>query len=249
MKVSLMFLSCLTFIAARAEVRVFVQEENRMAAIKYECTEGEVIRSFALNVTVDRGQIIGITNFFRGESTLTARGYGIFPAAFRDHIKVPAGTNITWMNADYTPLADVDDRSADTLPGLNSRGVTLGFGGLWNPALPAAIPPSRGTLCTLQISQAANISVAPNLSRGGVIATSSDANITPTFTGTFVDPDYPAITGLSLTQGIVTIHFVGGELFCASTLDGIWVGTGNTNGVYIDAIEPGSSRFHRVLHR
>jgi hypothetical protein len=32
------------------------------------------------------------------------------------------------------------------LPGLNSSGVTLEFGGLWDPTVPAAVPPATGAV-------------------------------------------------------------------------------------------------------
>ena len=200
MRVYPLLLYYLLFASAQAEVRVFVQEENLGASIQYECTGGEVVRAFALNVTVDRGQIIGISNYFKGESTPAAQGYGIFPAAFRDHITVGTGTNINWEVPGYTPLAVVSDRPADTLPGLNSSGVTLEFGGLWDPTVPGAVPPASGTLCTLQISQAANVSVTANVSRGGVIPASSDITSQPIFIGGFVDPAFPAITGPNADQ-------------------------------------------------
>jgi len=242
-------LYCLTIASAFAEVRVFVQEDNRAASIKYECTGGEVVRAFALNVSVDRGQITGISNYLKGQSTPSARGYGIFPAAFRDHITVGAGNSVDWNTPDYTPVAVVADRPADTLAGLNSSGVTLEFGGLWDPAVPAAVPPPSGTLCTLQLSEAANVSVTANLSRGGVIPSSSDITITPSFTGSFVDPALPAITGLTLTNGVVTITFVGGELVSAQAPDGTWLGTGNTNGAYTESVGQGASKVFRVRHR
>lgn len=245
----LILIGLLAHLSVRAEVKLFVQEENRAAAIKYECTGGEVVRAFALDVSVDRGQIIGVSNYFKGESTLTAQGYGIFPAAFRDSITVGTGSNINWEVPGYTPLAVVGDRPADTLPGLNSSGVTLEFGSLWDPAVPGAAPPTTGTLCTLQISQAATLSIAANLSRGGVIAASSDIAITPTFTGAFVDPAFPAITGFTLTSGVITINFVGGELVSASTPGSGWVGTGQTNGVYVEPVGQARSKFFRVRHR
>ena len=73
----------LLFASASAEVRVFVRQEKNAAAIKYECTRGEVVRAFALDVSVDRGRIMAISNYFKGESTAAAQGYGIFPKRCR----------------------------------------------------------------------------------------------------------------------------------------------------------------------
>ena len=249
MRVCVILLNCLLVASARAEVRVIIQEESRAASIKYECTGGEVVRAFALNVSVDRGQITGVSNYFKGESTPTAQGYGIFPAAFRDYITIGMGTNVNWEVPEYTPLASVGDWPADTLPGLSSSGITLEFGGLWDPAVPGAIPPATGTLCNLQLSQAANVSVAANLSRGGIVPSSSDITITSAFTGAFVDPVFPAITGLTLTNGVITINFIGGELVSAETLGSGWVRTGQTNGVYVEPVGQAGSKFFRVRHR
>ena len=243
-----MLVLCLSGTWARGEVRVFVQEVGGAEGITYECTGGEVIRAFGLDVRVDRGRITGISNYFKGESTPAAQGYGIFPAAFRDQFTGDTGTNIDWDVPGYTPLAVVSDRPTDTLPGLNSSGVTLEFGGLWDPTVPAAFPPAAGRLCVLQLSQAANVSIAPNLSRGGVVPASSDITMTPVFTGGFIDPAFPAITGYILTNGSITISFVGGELVSATTLGSGWVGTGQTNGVYMETVGQGGARFYRVRH-
>jgi len=140
-------LGFLFVVCARAEVHVYVQDSNGVALVNYECTAGEVVRAFALDVSVDRGEIIGISDFFRGGSKAGSTGYGIFPASLRDHIAVGAGTNIDWNASAYTPLAAVGDLPGGTLPGLNSSGVTLEFGGLWDPTIAAAIPWVTGTLC------------------------------------------------------------------------------------------------------
>ena len=138
-----MTLSLLAY-PTRGIVRVFVQGTNGVANINYECTAGEVVRAFALDVTVDQGQILGITNYFRGPSTAAAQGYGIFPALFRDNVTVSSGTNANWNASGYGPVAVAADNPGGTLPGLNSSGVTLELGALWDPTVPAAIPPARG---------------------------------------------------------------------------------------------------------
>jgi hypothetical protein len=232
--------------SAPAAVNVFVQDSNAMAWIKYECTAGEVIRAFALNVAVDKGRIISIADFLRGPSTAAEPGYGIFPASFRDHIAVGPGTNLNWNVGDYTPLAVVADDPENTLPGLDSAGVTLEFGGLWDPAVPGAVPGPTGTLCSLRISERATVSVAPNPSRGGVLAADPTVILTPTFIGAVVQPQIPEITGLSLTNGFLSVTFAGGELETAPAISGPWTGTGNTAGQHSETIAGGTNKFYRV---
>lgn len=229
--------------SAGGAVRVFVTGTNGLANINYQCTAGEVVRAFALDVTVDRGQILGVTNFFRGLSTSSAQGYGIFPASYRDNITVSSGTNANWSTNLYNPLAVVADNPAGTLPGLNSSGVTLEFGALWDPTVPSAIPPPQGTLCSLQISQTANVTVAANASRGGILAAPLDIPVTTQFAGALVGP---AITSSTLANGVMTILFQGGELETAPAVTGPWTGTGNRTGTYTETLGAAASKFYRV---
>lgn len=237
---------CLLMASASAEVRVFIQESNSLAWVRYECTAGEVVRAFALDVTVDNGQIVGISDFLRGPSTAATPGYGIFPASFRDHLTVGPGTNVNWNVTEYTPLASASDNPEGTQPGLNSAGVTLELGGLWDPADPAAIPSATGTLCALQISEAATVSVAANAVRGGVASTNPSVVLTPIFTGAVVHPTVPEITGISLEDGILRVSYAGGELETAPTVWGDWTGTGNTTGEHSEPITSGTTKFYRV---
>lgn len=230
--------------SARADVRVFVQDTNGVAWLKYECTAGEVVRAFALDVSVDQGQIVGIADFFRGESKSGATGYGIFPASFRDHITVGDGTNINWALSAYTPLAAVRDNPAGTLPGLNSSGVTLEFGGLWDVRVPDAVPGPTGTLCSLQLSQAANVTVAANAIRGGVVSAFPESPIRAAFRGAFVAG--PAITSAMVEDGIMVIYFQGGELQTATSLDGPWTDTGQVSGYFLEPLGTNQIKFYRV---
>ncbi len=226
----------------RAEVRVFIQDTNGVALLKYECTGGEVVRAFALDVTVDRGEITGISDFFRGESKLGATGYGIFPASFRDYLSAE-GTNIDWNGTNYTPLADVSDALSDTLPGLNSNGVTLELGALWDPTVPGAIPGPSGTLCALNLSEPATVTVRPNLSRGGIVSAFSGIIIGTAFAGAAVGP---AITSQTLEGGVLTLTFQDGELQKASSLAGPWTDTGNSSGTYTERLGNSQVQFYRV---
>jgi len=181
---------CLPAAVAEAGVRVYVQDAGGVAWIKYECTAGELIRAFALDVAVDRGQITGISDFFVGPCGTSARGYGIFPAAFRDSVAatVTSGTSANWSVSGYDPLAVVADAPADTLGGLGTSGVTLELGALWDPALAAAAPAASGNLCALQLSEGAMVTVAANASRGGVVASPDGNVVVPTFAGAAVGP-------------------------------------------------------------
>jgi len=247
--------SCLTLFAAGifalsapASVRVFIQDTNGIAWVKYQCTAGEVVRAFALDVTVDQGIIFGVSDFLVGVSKPGASGYGIFPASFRDHATVNSGTNVTFDPTQYSPAAVVADYPSDTRPGLNSSGITLEFGALWDPNLPAAIPGPTGTLCALHLSRAANVSVAPNASRGGVIASPPDVALTTIFTGAFVDAD-AVILNATVTNEVLQLTFKGGELETAPAPPGPWTGTGNTTGSFSEAIAASESKFYRVHHR
>lgn len=232
--------------SASAEVRVFIQDSNSLAWVRYECTAGEVVRAFALDVTVDQGRILEVSNFLRGPGTAAQPGYGIFPASFRDHLTVGPGTNVNWNVADYTPVASAADNPGGTQPGLNSAGVTLELGGLWNPTDPAAVPWPTGTLCSLKLSGTATVSVAANAARGGVVSTNLAVVLTPTFIGAVVQVPVPAITGLTVSNGVLNVTFTGGELETAPTVLGAWTGTGNTTGEHSETVGGNTNRFYRV---
>ena len=139
------------------------------------------------------------------------------------------------------------DSPGGTLPGLNSNGVTLEFGGLWDATAPATFPAATGTLCKLQISEAAQVSVAANVSRGGVVSATPEVSLTPVFVGALVDPSV-MITGIQLVGGVITISFKGGELETATAVDGLWAGTGNSSGTYTNSVAVAPARFYRVHH-
>jgi hypothetical protein len=177
--------------SANAVVIITVEDVNGLAAIQYECTEGEVVRAFALDVMVDAGTIDGISGFYAGECTLEEQGYGIFPASFRDNIKLDeTGEVVSWDVEGYNPLADVEGCPDGTLAGMGSDGVTLELGGLWAAGDPALVPASSGTLCLLQISDAANVTVTPNLCRRGIVLAQPEIMVVeaPQITGGVVDP-------------------------------------------------------------
>ena len=238
----------LSTLPSQGTVRVYVQDVNGVAWLKYQCTAGEVVRAFALDVTVDRGVIFRVSDFAVGVSKPGAQGYGIFPASFRDHATVNGATNITYDLTQYSPLAVPADFPSDTKPGLNSSAVTLELGALWDTRVPGAIPPSAGTLCALHMGGAANVTVAANLSRGGVVASPPEVVFTPVFNGAFVDAD-AIILSTIITNGTVQLTFKGGELETAPTVSGPWTGTGNSSGSFSEPVAASGSKFYRVHHQ
>ena len=153
------------------------------------------------------------------------------------------GTNVDWASTNYTPLADVADDPGGTLPGLNSSGVTLELGSLWDPTDPAAVPASAGTLCSLQLSQPARVSVVANLGRGGVVSAFPENSITPVFIGAMVGP---AVTSATVQNGVMTILFQGGELQSALSMNGPWADTGDLSGDHNEHLGTNQAKFYRV---
>ena len=62
---------------AWAGVDVYVEQAYGSAWIKYQCTAGEVVRAWALDVSIDQGQIVGVTDFFAGACTASDRCCGM----------------------------------------------------------------------------------------------------------------------------------------------------------------------------
>jgi len=178
-KLSLLIAMLLVATPALAAVRIIVEPDGEMAAVKYE-TDGEKVRAFALDITSDAATIDGISDFIRGESTADNPGYGIFPANFGRYITVDADTGevADWDVNDYTPVADPCDPGA--LGGLATAGITIEMGALYYPTDDSSpnAPPNNGTLCKLTLSGEASLTVTLNEARGGVVLTDPDVAAT-----------------------------------------------------------------------
>jgi len=180
-KLSLALATLLWTTPAWAAVRIIVEPSGKTATIKY-ATDGEKVRAFALDITVDKGVIQGISDFMRGESTKEKPGYGIFPANFARCIRVDPDTGdvAKWDISGYTPVADPCDPGA--LGGLGTKGITIEMGALYYPPddnSPNA-PPTQGTLFKLTLSEPAKLTVKPNQLRGGVVLTNAESAVVNT---------------------------------------------------------------------
>lgn len=155
-------------VPAWADVKIIVTDittdpEKPTAQISYDATtETELVRAFALNITVNDGNIVDINDYAVGDNN---GGYGIFPGNFSRFITVNTTTgNVdNWGIAGYTPVADAGD--PDAKGGLDTNGVTIEMGALYDDAPPA----KTGILCTLVCSKPCLMSVEGNAIRGNVV--------------------------------------------------------------------------------
>jgi hypothetical protein len=158
-----------------------------MIDVTYSCGAGELVRAFALELTLDNGFVIsGIDGYVRGESNSVTPGYGIFPGSFRN---VLTPEDVNWANPDYNPIASTDDPDAAGT-GLGTNKVILEMGSLY--VGDGNKPTSAGTLCRLTVTPKyrgadtngfgpaeATMTFAVNTLRGGVVL-ESGASVTPT---------------------------------------------------------------------
>lgn len=144
-----------------ADVSILVTDLGEgKAAIDYSGTE--LVRAFALDILVDTGTIESISDFAVGDDN---NGYGIFPANFSRYITVDSTTGEVsdWAIEGYNPVADADDPGA--LGGLGTNGITIEMGSLYD----TQAPPLEGRLCVISCSEACNVTVSPNATRGNVV--------------------------------------------------------------------------------
>ena len=129
--------------------------------------DGNDIRAFALDISVDSGATIdGIDDFNVGESTAPGGGYGIFPGKFRDAPIDPEDPN--WEDPNYNPVAPTSDPGAQT--GLETTAITVELGSLY---VDSNAPGSSGTLFTLDVNgngaSDCNLTITENSTRGKVV--------------------------------------------------------------------------------
>jgi hypothetical protein len=192
-KLSVVLAALLSTSPAWAAVQIIVVPDGKTATVKYATTAGEKVRAFALDITVDKGAILKISDFIRGESTAQKPGYGIFPGSFRNYITVNPDTGevAAWDVNDYTPVADPCDYPSNslagqnTLGGLGTRGITVEMGALYYPTDDSSpnAPLNQGTLFKLTLSEAAKLTVKLNEVRGGIVLTNPDVPAVVDLTG------------------------------------------------------------------
>jgi hypothetical protein len=149
---------------AGVQIECNINASNQVT-ISYDASaETELVRAFALDVTVDSGQTIDSV-------VSTNPDYGIYPGS----IVIDAGGNVT----DYgSPIAAQSDYPGDTLGGLGTGGVTIEMGSLY--AAGEDPPAAADDLITLQLSGPGTVTVNENVIRGGVVMEDPQVPANPT---------------------------------------------------------------------
>ena len=160
-------------------------EGGGIARIDYAAPDSNLVRAFALNVTVDTNIITACTPYLKGECNSVKQGFGIFPGT----IDINAVTGI--VEGFGTPVADPCDPD---LPGqLGTSSIVLEMGSLYSPTTGGSpnAPGSSGTLCWLEVAGDCNMSATVEGSlRGGIVM--EDAGVT-------VDANLTQATGVLIT--------------------------------------------------
>jgi hypothetical protein len=131
-----------------------------MADIEFTVSgESELVRALALDITVDKGNIVDVNGFHVGECNGTDQGYGIFMGT----IQIDGDGVVT---DDGTPVAPQGDLPGDTLGGLGTSGVTLEMGSLYEDG---NAPGTTVLICRIRVSEDCNMCVATNAGRAGIV--------------------------------------------------------------------------------
>jgi hypothetical protein len=174
MKKILFMLVALLFTApawAAVDITAAVDDANDcVAIISFNATgEPNLVRAFALDIQTDNdAKIVGVT--------LLSADYVIHPGT----IVIDTAGTVT----DYgSPVAPESDLPSDTLPGLDSNGVTIEMASLYAPVGPGSpnAPAPSGDLIAVQVDNACTLSISANVSRAGssgVVMESPDELVT-----------------------------------------------------------------------
>ncbi|MCK4913457.1 MAG: hypothetical protein KAS69_02530 [Planctomycetes bacterium] len=157
MKKSIIFVLAMCLFAAPAMAAVDItcsDDGSGVVTVSWDKNaEPNMVRAFALDITVDNGATITAVNDVNVD-------YGIYPGSI-----VIVGGAVT---EDGSPVADVNDGPAGTtLPGLDSNGVTVEMGSLY--VGDGNKPDASGDLFTFTVDGDCNVTIVENVVRGGVV--------------------------------------------------------------------------------
>jgi hypothetical protein len=150
---------------AYAGVAITCSTNGNDVTISWDASqETELVRAFALDVTVDSGTI---------DAYKDPNGhYNIYPGS----IVIDGAGNVT----DYgSPIADAAEYPNGTCGGLGTQCVTIEMGSLYAQGDPT--PPAAGDLITLTVSGECCVTITENVIRGGVVMEDPAVPANPSF--------------------------------------------------------------------
>lgn len=152
---------------AMATVTVSCVVVDTTVTVSYASTEPNEIRAFALDITVNSGTITSVTAAKEGESTSASKGYGIFPGT----IYIVDGDVCDWN----TPVAPSGDPCAEG--GIGTGGITVELGSLYEDGNAPLQPGPLPLLSFVMTDSSANVTIAENARRGGVVMKNPDETV------------------------------------------------------------------------
>jgi hypothetical protein len=164
-KVSLILAVLLFAVPAWATVTITCEQvgDTNEVIVSYDMdSEPNIVRAFALDITVDSGATITDVNDDVNDD------YDIYPGS----IVISDGE----IDEEGQAVADPNDHD-DTQPGIDSNGITVEMGGLWSPPNDDDnAPPLTGVLLKFYVDgeHDCNVVITENDARGGVVLTDPD---------------------------------------------------------------------------
>lgn len=140
--------------------------ECNEVTVGYSVTGPNNVRAFALDITVDAGNIGDIVSgsYKIGESTSAAPGYGIFPGT----IVIVSGAPSDWGS----PVADPCDDPDGTEDGPGNPSMTVELASLYKEDVNE--PDSSGVLFKFWVTADCTVSIDENTTRAGIVMEDPD---------------------------------------------------------------------------
>jgi hypothetical protein len=122
-----------------ADVTITLSESGGVVTVGYDASgAGGVLAGLGFEVTLSDGVLIaGIDDFQEGDNTAAGQGYGIYPGS----VDIDTSGETPVVNSWGTPI----DMTAPSLGGLNSSGMSIAMGALFETGNE---PATSGTLFT-----------------------------------------------------------------------------------------------------
>ena len=192
-KISLIMVVFVLTASAWARVDIICDQNQidvNSVTVRYVLTGTDAtvgVRAFALDISLsDDVNIVEVNDFHVGESNSVTPGYGIFPSNFASKID-PEDPD--WDADGYTPLGTEADYPDDTLGGLDTNGITVELGSLYDGEVNA--PALSGVLFEFTADTSENpnntvVTLALNQIRGGIVLEDTNAPSEVNLVGTTI---------------------------------------------------------------